>query len=152
MWYVLYLNLRGYDLTNTPQIKQLPLSFRTAKDLRGRAELLPHGPKWHAKPWNSPHPTKYPLTLYYRDPIDCLQSLLKSPLLVSQIELKPYRLYKDAEKLIRVYSEWMSGNAAWNMQVGLQVFFGYFLNANHAHSKGPNTCRCYAFGNDSILR
>lgn len=29
----------------------------------------------------------------------------------------PFREFKTAEKLVRVYNEWMSGNVAWNMQV-----------------------------------
>ena len=79
--------------------------------------MLPAGPKWKAKPWTTTHATKTPVTLYYRDPIECLQSLLRSPLLANQLEFVPYRLYKTADKLMRVYSEWMSGEAAWEMQV-----------------------------------
>jgi len=29
------------------QVRSLPLSFRTAKELHGRAELLPSGPRWN---------------------------------------------------------------------------------------------------------
>ena len=59
----------------------------------------------------------YPVVLYYRDPIECLQSLFSNPLLQDHIEFTPYCLYKTAEKLIRIYTEWMSGQAAENLQV-----------------------------------
>ncbi|KAI6012163.1 hypothetical protein PISMIDRAFT_115185, partial [Pisolithus microcarpus 441] len=39
-------------------IKQLPLSFQTAKELHLRAELLPSGPRWHSQAICSQHPMK----------------------------------------------------------------------------------------------
>lgn len=100
------------------QIAQLPLSFKNAKELRGRAELLPMGPQWHATPVPlQTYPTKMPVQLYHRDPIDCLQSLLHSPLVADHIDFTPFRLYKSAERIVRVYTEWLSGDAAWNFQV-----------------------------------
>lgn len=71
------------------------------------------------------YPTKSPMVLYYRDPLECLESLLSHPLLSSHIDLSPYRLYTTAEKLERVYSEWMTGNSAWEMQVFF--FFVFFI-------------------------
>lgn len=79
--------------------------------------MLPAGPSWKCKPWTTSHPTKSPLQLFYRDPIECIKSLLNSPLSADNIEFTPYKLYKTAEKSIRVYSEWLSGDAAWSMQV-----------------------------------
>jgi len=99
------------------QIRPLPLSFRTAKELRGRAEMLPAGPEWRCKPWETTHPTKGAVKLFYRDPLECIESLLTSPLASDDIEFTPYRVFKTAEKSIREYNEWMSGNVAWEMQV-----------------------------------
>jgi hypothetical protein len=96
---------------------RLPLSFRTAKDLRGKAELLPIGPKWRGKPLVTAHPTKLPVRLYYRDPLECLQSLFHSPLVADHIDMTPFRLFTSAEKLMRVYTEWLSGDTSWEMQV-----------------------------------
>jgi hypothetical protein len=79
--------------------------------------MLPSGPKWRAKPWNVGHATKSAITLYYRDPIECVASLFNSPLLADQLDLVPYRLYETAEKTLRIYDEWMSGDNAWEMQV-----------------------------------
>lgn len=98
-------------------MKNLGLSFRSAKDLRSRAELLPSGPKWMCKQLETEYPTKNKLHLYYRDPVECLSSLLQSPLLKDHLGFTPRRLFETAEKLVRVYTEWLSGDAAWSIQV-----------------------------------
>jgi hypothetical protein len=103
------------------QVRHLSLSFNTAKELRARVELLPSGPPWQAKPMQDIHPTKSPVTLYYRNPLECVQSLLQNPCLVNELEFAPYRVYQSAEKAVRVYSEWMSGDHAWEMQVGVFI-------------------------------
>ncbi|KAG6908908.1 hypothetical protein DXG01_002789 [Tephrocybe rancida] len=90
--------------------------LKLEKDLRSRAEILPQGPQWKAKPWATTCPTKYPVTLFYKDPIECLQSLLHSPLVNDSLSFGPFRLFKTAEKLARVYTEWLSGDVAWEMQ------------------------------------
>jgi hypothetical protein len=61
------------------------------------------------------------MTLYYHDPLKCVQSLLQNPLLVNELEFAPYRVYQSAEKAMRVYSECMSGDNAWEMQVGIFI-------------------------------
>lgn len=63
------------------------------------------------------HPTKTPTNLYYRNPLECIESLFRSPLLKDHIKLSPFRLFETSEKLVRVYTEWLSGDAAWFMQV-----------------------------------
>ena len=62
-------------------------------------------------------PTKAPVSLYYRDPIKCLESLMRNPLHADVMEFEAYRLYQNAEKLVRVYAEWLSGESVWQMQV-----------------------------------
>ncbi|KAJ7035463.1 hypothetical protein C8F04DRAFT_955065 [Mycena alexandri] len=97
-------------------VKKMHLSFRTAKELRSRVEMLPKGPEWKAIPWRTEYPTKNSLTLYYRDPLECLQSLLSNPLVQDFIHFTPFRLWANSEKLMRIYTEWLSGDVAWNMQ------------------------------------
>lgn len=107
-------------------MKNVGLSFRTAKDLRNRAEILPLGPSWKSKPWPTVFPTKQKLFLYYRDPIECLQSILHNPLFQDYIEFHPFQLFSSAEGAMRVYTEWLSGNAAWEMQVcNLIIIFDF---------------------------
>jgi hypothetical protein len=97
------------------------LSFKTVKDLRSRIEILPKGPEWKAIPWKTQYLIKSPLTLYYRDPLECLQHLLRNPLIQDHINFTPFRLWADADKLVRIYSEWLSGDVAWNMQVCIDL-------------------------------
>lgn len=99
-------------------MKGLSLSFRSAKELRKRAELLPSGPRWMSREITTSHPTKRPVILYWRDPLELIEYLFNSPLFADCMDMVPYRLYKTAERLCRVYTEWMSGNDAWEMQVG----------------------------------
>ncbi|KAJ7910233.1 hypothetical protein B0H13DRAFT_2232945 [Mycena leptocephala] len=87
---------------------KMHLSFKSAKDLRSRIEILPTGPEWKAIPWTTRYPTKNPLTLYYRDPLECLQALLSNPLVQDFIHFTPFRLWETSEKLMRIYSEWLS--------------------------------------------
>ncbi|KAJ6490951.1 hypothetical protein C8R45DRAFT_1053149 [Mycena sanguinolenta] len=95
---------------------KMHLSFTSAKDLRSRIESLPAGPKWKATVWKTPYPTKKPLNLYYRDPVECLQALLGNPLVQDHIHYTPFRLWESAAKLMRTYTEWLSGDHAWEIQ------------------------------------
>ena len=63
------------------------------------------------------NPTKNDLVLYYRNPLECLESLMRNPLFKDHISFSPFRLYESAAKASRIYTEWLSGEAAWQMQV-----------------------------------
>lgn len=108
---------RTYSYLCPAQVKGLNLSFGNAKKLRGLAELLPKGPVWQCKVWKTVYPTKKKLTLFYRDPLECIQSILHSPLMKDHIKFKPLRIFESASRAMRIYTEWLSGNAAWSMQV-----------------------------------
>ncbi|KAJ7046412.1 hypothetical protein C8F04DRAFT_1206239 [Mycena alexandri] len=95
---------------------KMHLSFKNSKDLRSRIEILPKGPQWKSVPWRTEYPTKSPLTVYYRDPLECVQHLLSNPLVQDHIHFTPFRLWASADKLMRVYTEWLSGDIAWKMQ------------------------------------
>ncbi|KAF8553694.1 hypothetical protein OG21DRAFT_1485200 [Imleria badia] len=97
-------------------VRQMSLSFRTAKDLRARAELLPSGPRWKFEVVPTTHPTKQPVHLYYRDALECIESLFNHPFFADKIDFTPFRLFTTAERVVRVYTEWMSSNSAWEMQ------------------------------------
>jgi hypothetical protein len=92
------------------------LSFSTSKDLRSRVEILPSVPQWKSKPWPTLVKTHRPLTLYYRNPLELLESLLQNPLVQDHLHYTPFRKFEVAEKAMRVYSEWLSGDVAWEMQ------------------------------------
>ncbi|KAG2127501.1 hypothetical protein DEU56DRAFT_872775 [Suillus clintonianus] len=80
-----------------PMIHRLKLSFRNAKELRSRAEMLPKGPSW-------------------KDPVECLESLFSNPLFHDQLDFVPHCVYTTSARLLRVYSEWLTGDSAWEIQ------------------------------------
>jgi hypothetical protein len=114
---IFILLLSYFDDDITSQIKQLDLSFKNAKDLQSRAEMLPKGPSWKCQIIPSLHSTKSPIRLFWRDPVDCLESLFSNPLFHDQLDFIPCRVYKTAVRLLCVYSEWLTGDAAWSIQV-----------------------------------
>lgn len=79
--------------------------------------MLPSGPEWKCKPWTTNVPTRKKVDLFYRNALECIQSLLHDPLLNDHIQFTPMRLFETATKTMRVYTEWMTGNVAWSMQV-----------------------------------
>ncbi|KAJ7813399.1 hypothetical protein B0H14DRAFT_3090354 [Mycena olivaceomarginata] len=109
------------EFLKTPSYGQNELSFQSAKDLRSRIESLPPVPNGRRNHGKTDHPTKKPLTLYYRDPLECLQSLLANPLIQDYIEYTPFRLWSEAGRLFRVYTDWLSGDHAWDLQDKLPV-------------------------------
>ena len=81
-------------------------------------ELLPKVPDWKVKKIGiTGYGTREPMFLFYRDALDCVEYLLGNPLFSDCIDFCPVRLYQDAEHTIRVYMEWVTGNATWEMQV-----------------------------------
>ena len=62
-------------------------------------------------------PTKSPVRLFYRDSVECLEALFQHPLFHDKLDFVPRRVYRTAERMVRVYSEWMTGNVAWDIQV-----------------------------------
>lgn len=57
------------------------------------------------------------MTLYYHDPLECVEFLFSNSLFAGRMDYSPRQLYKTAEKLEQVYNEWMTADSAWEMQV-----------------------------------
>lgn len=110
------------SMLRTRQIKTLPISFRSARRLRERAEMLPSGPLWRSLSVSPTVPTKRVVNLYYRDPIDCIQALLSHPAFEQHISFVPRKVWSTAARLVRVYDEWLSGEHAWELQVGSSTY------------------------------
>jgi hypothetical protein len=79
--------------------------------------MLPKGPEWRCKPCDSPYPTKKKVDLFYRNPLECIQSILSNPLVNNHIKFTPFRIYESAVSAMRIYTEWLTGDVAWSMQV-----------------------------------
>ncbi|KAF9016394.1 hypothetical protein BDP27DRAFT_1440698 [Rhodocollybia butyracea] len=98
--------------------KKNNLSFNTAKKLQERADLLPEVPRWKYRTIKTLplYPSKVPLVLYYRDAVECLQDLMKSPLIQDSLSFTPLQIFKTSEKVVQIFESWLSGDRAWNMQ------------------------------------
>ncbi|KAI0037269.1 hypothetical protein FA95DRAFT_1463589, partial [Auriscalpium vulgare] len=80
-------------------------------------ELLPSGPRWKSKAITLPgYPTKSTMTLFYRDSLECLERLFGNPLFDGHMDYRPKQVYTAAERAVRVFGEWMTGDVAWKMQ------------------------------------
>jgi hypothetical protein len=60
---------------------------------------------------------KRAMSLYYRDPIECLQALLSHPLFEGHISFISRKVWSTAARSVRIYEDWLSGNHAWELQV-----------------------------------
>ena len=78
--------------------------------------MLPSGPRWKSHDLCTQVPTKRKAVLFYRDPVECLQSLLSHPLLASHISFVPQKVWTSSARALRIYEEWMLGDHAWNLQ------------------------------------
>ncbi|KAJ7582632.1 hypothetical protein C8J56DRAFT_894479 [Mycena floridula] len=105
------------EFLRLPLVKMMNLSFHTAIELRGRAELLPSGPKWQLQILDvAPYTTKDPVRLFYRDPLEVVEFLFSNPLIQGYIDLVPMQEWTTQEKVVRLFREWMSADASWDMQ------------------------------------
>ena len=79
--------------------------------------MLPARPLWKYTLRKTVYPTKHPTNLFYQDAIECVQSLMNNLLLKEALQFEPLQVFKTAEKLMRVYSKWRTGDVTWKMQV-----------------------------------
>ncbi|KIK20320.1 hypothetical protein PISMIDRAFT_13073 [Pisolithus microcarpus 441] len=105
------------DFLSLQLVKQLPISFRSAKELCLHTEMLPSSPRWKSHTLLPQVPTKCKPIIYYQDPLECLQSLLSHPLFTSHISFIPRRVWSSSAWIVHIYEEWMSGNHAWSLQI-----------------------------------
>ena len=82
-------------------------------------EALPDpGPRWFVEnvvPISGE--SVQPVSLYYRDPVEAIKSLLRRPSLADSMEFAPRRSWSDEGKTKRLYSEMSTGDWWWRHQV-----------------------------------
>ncbi|KAG1717311.1 hypothetical protein EDB19DRAFT_1654258 [Suillus lakei] len=100
-------------------IGDLPLSFHSARELQGQAELLSSSLRWKSQVIPTSHPTKSPAVLYWQDLLECIATIFNHPLFHNRIDYTPHKVYSTAQKLSRIYTDWMTGDHAWEMQSAL---------------------------------
>ncbi|KAG1773720.1 hypothetical protein EV702DRAFT_1243118 [Suillus placidus] len=84
-----------------------------------RAESLPPGPRWKSQVICTSHTTKSPVILFWWDPLECISNLFNHPLFHNHMDFTSRKIYTTAQKLSRVYTEWMTADHAWEMQSAL---------------------------------
>ena len=81
------------------QVKRRPLSVFSAREMRARIENLPSPPCWKEVEVSvEGGTTKDPLTLYYRDGLECFKFLFGNPLFVDYMEYIPRREVTTVDK------------------------------------------------------
>lgn len=87
--------------------------------MRARIESLPSPPRWREVEVKvQGGDTKQPMTLYYRDGLECFKFLFGNPLFQHHMDYIPRREYSNEDKTERLYNEIMTGDRAWELQVG----------------------------------
>ena len=64
------------------------------------------------------------MLLFYHDALEYVEYLFRNPTFTDQINFHPIQLYHNLEQTVRLYTEWMTDIAAWEMQVG--TYFSIF--------------------------
>ena len=86
--------------------------------MRARIELLPGPPHWRETDVVvRGGVTKKPLTLYYRDGLECFRFLFGNPLFLNHMDFIPHREYTSNDKMERLYNDIMTGDNVWKLQV-----------------------------------
>ena len=99
--------------------------------------MLPSVPEWKFKKVAlTGYATKEPINLFYCDALECVEYLFGNPMFADRVDFCPVQLYRDTERLIHVYNEWITGNAAWEMQV--RALFSLF----YSHPVSPLIRKC----------
>ncbi|KAI6004944.1 hypothetical protein EDD15DRAFT_2359872 [Pisolithus albus] len=117
-------------------IKSQRFSFKTAKALRKLIELLPSGPRWKCRSVKTESPTRCALQVFYRDAIECLQHLIHSPSNNGLIHFVPEKIYSAADRTQRIYTDWLTGDRAWELQDALPdgaTLLGIVLSSDKTH-------------------
>ena len=112
------------------KLKRRPLSFSSAREMRARIESLPSPPRWKEVEVSiRGGTTRDPLTLYYRDALECFKFLFGNPLFLDHMEYAPRREFTAGEKPERLYNEMMTGDRPWDLQVsGAETLHASLLN------------------------
>ena len=75
------------------------------------------------------------VSLYFRDPVEAIKSLLRRPSLANCMEFAPRRVWSDETKKKRVYSEISTGNWWWRKQVSRWSLHPWLFDTCLIHSK-----------------
>jgi hypothetical protein len=95
---------------------------------------VPKAPEWKMQdiPLEG-YDTVKPVVLFYRDPLECIQALLRNPVFEGKWDFIPRRIYDDANRQNRLYSEWMTSDGAWAAQVSIPPYCSAHRHPSHSY-------------------
>ena len=94
--------------------------------MRARMDQLPKAPKWKMQDVSiKGYETAKPGVLFYRDPLECIQTLLQNPIFEGKWDFTPRKIYDTPDRQNRIYGEWITSDGAWAAQAGIPLCWSY---------------------------
>ncbi|KAH8985112.1 hypothetical protein EDB86DRAFT_3066078 [Lactarius hatsudake] len=91
-------------------------TFTSAHALRSLIESLPDPPRWYCEEMIIEGYESEKITFYWRDALDVIEYIFGNPIFAPYMQYDPQRVWTDISKVERVYSEYMTGDFAWQSQ------------------------------------
>ncbi|KAH8999792.1 hypothetical protein EDB86DRAFT_3063873 [Lactarius hatsudake] len=91
-------------------------TFTSAHALRSLIESLPDPPRWYCEEMIIEGYESEKITFYWRDALDVIEYIFGNPIFAPYMQYDPQRVWTDISKAERVYSEYMTGDFAWQSQ------------------------------------
>lgn len=96
-------------------------------------EDLPKAPAWKMQSVSlDGYETAKPVILFYRDPLEVIQGLLRNPIFEGKWAFTARRVYQDPDKQNRLYGDWMTSDGAWSAQVNVSLPLLIHLSSQHS--------------------
>lgn len=96
-------------------------------------DYLPKAPEWKMQEISiTGYETTKPVALFYRDPLECIQALLRNPIFEGKWDFTPRRIYDGPNRQNRLYGKWMTSDGAWAAQVDFTLHFPH-QSQPHSH-------------------
>ncbi|KAH8987547.1 hypothetical protein EDB86DRAFT_3065710 [Lactarius hatsudake] len=91
-------------------------TFTSAHALRSLIESLPDPPRWYCEEMIIEGYESEKITFYWCDALDVIEYIFGNPIFAPYMQYDPQRVWTDISKAERVYSEYMTGDFAWQSQ------------------------------------
>ncbi|KAH8987701.1 hypothetical protein EDB86DRAFT_2808752, partial [Lactarius hatsudake] len=95
-------------------------TFTSAHALQLLIESLPNPLRWYCdRMVIEGYEMEHPIYFYWCDALSVIEYIFGNPVFASYMQYDPQRLWTDASRTERIYSEYMTGDFAWQSQVHL---------------------------------
>jgi hypothetical protein len=98
-------------------------SFSSSYELYQRIQALPGGPQWQHTPIKFPDAPEEELTLFWRNPVECLRWLEGNPAFIGHTTYTPVEAFTDASLTNRLYTEVHTGRLWAELQNKASINF-----------------------------